>query len=307
MSLRTPVAFCIFNRPDLTRQVFVEIAKAQPRTLYLIGDGPRNNRPGERELVEQSRQVVSQIDWPCHVETNFSDHNLGCKQRMATGIDWAFQQSEELIILEDDCLPTPSFFYYCEQLLNRYRNDDRIMMISGDNFQPHRRTENSYYFSRWPHIWGWASWRRAWSRFDVGIKTWPQVKSSRQLKSVFASRQEYNYWEALLDRQYAGEIDTWDFPWAYACWTNNGVTILPETNLVSNLGFSPNATHTTDIASNLANLPTEDLNALIHPKSVNMNHVADQFTWENVLSPPSLAGRRLKPKWYHRFTRKSAA
>jgi hypothetical protein len=307
MSLKTPVAFCIFNRPDLTRQVFDAIAKVQPESLLVIGDGPRVDRLGERELVAQTRDVLNRIDWPCQVKTNFSERNLGCKQRMATGIDWAFEQAEELIILEDDCLPNPSFFRYCEQLLERYRHDDRIMMISGDNFQPHRRSPNSYYFSRWPHIWGWASWRRAWRRFDVEMKGWPAVKSNRTLASVFSSEQEYQYWEALLDRQYAGEIDTWDFPWAYACWIQNGLTILPETNLVSNLGFAETATHTTDTASDLANLPTFDMDELIHPRQIAANEAADQFTWENILSPPAPVERKRISKWYHRFTRKPAA
>ncbi len=307
MSLQTPVAFFIFNRPELTHRVFKAIAKAQPRTLYLIGDGPRQTHPNEAAQVRQSRQVLQQINWPCIVKTNFSQRNLGCKQRMATGIDWAFGQSEELIILEDDCLPTPSFFKYCDQLLQRYRDDDRIMMISGDNFQPQRHSPFSYYFSRWPHIWGWASWRRAWRKFDVAIETWPQTKSSRELRPVFGSEQEYQYWESLLDRQHAGEIDTWDFPWAYACWANQGLTILPETNLVSNLGFSSTATHTTNADSELANLPTQELGELVHPPQVERNHVADQFTWENVLSPRSAEGQQSKPKWYHRFTRKPAA
>ena len=308
MSLETPVAFCIFNRPDLTRRVFQTIAEAKPKSLFLIGDGPRDDRPEDRDLVAQARKVLQLVNWPCDVKTNFSESNLGCKQRMATGIDWAFQHAEELIILEDDCLPNPSFFEYCEQLLKRYRSDDRIMSISGDNFQPQRRSQNSYYFSRWPHIWGWASWRRAWRHFDVDITTWPDVRSSQKLKSVFGSEQEYRYWEALLNRQHAGEIDTWDFPWAYACWANEGMTILPETNLVSNLGFSKSATHTTDVTSDLANLPTEGLGELIHPKEITLNQAADQFTWENVLSPPApVDQKRAGSKWYHRFTRTPAA
>lgn len=307
MPLETPVAFCIFNRPEVTRQVFQAIARAQPRSLFLIGDGPRDGHAGEHERVSKTRDIVNQIDWPCDVKSNFSQHNMGCKRRMATGIGWAFEHSEELIILEDDCLPDPTFFGYCEQLLERYRNDDRIMMISGDNFQPHRRSRNSYYFSRWPHIWGWASWRRAWNRFDVEISSWPRVKAGRGLRSVFDSEQEYRYWESLLDRQHAGEIDTWDFPWAYACWATGGLTILPETNLISNLGFSDTATHTTDHNSKLANLPTEPMGNLTHPSQIVPHAIADQFTWQHVLSPPAEVAPQRSPKWYRRLFCKPAA
>ena len=229
MSLNTPIAFCIFNRPELTRRVFQSIAQAKPKTLYVIADGARPDHADEQELVNLSRAVIEQVDWDCDVKTNFFSANLGCKQRMASGLSWAFQQSEELIILEDDCLPHPSFFGFCDQLLDRYRNDERIMMISGVNFQPAPNSPHSYYFSRWPHIWGWASWRRAWNHFDVDVASWPEIKESQQLMSAFGSDQEYQHWAAILDRQHAGDIDTWDFPWAYACWINRGLSILSTT------------------------------------------------------------------------------
>ncbi len=308
MSLETPIAFCLFNRPDLTRRVFQAIAHARPKALYVISDGPRSDHPDEERLVEQSRAVIEQIDWDCTVKTNFSNVNLGCKTRIASGLTWAFQQSEELIILEDDCLPHPSFFAYCEQLLERYRLDQRIMMISGDNFQPSRRSRYSYYFSRWPHIWGWASWRRAWEQFDVKISSWPEFRSSEKLKSRFGSQQEYEHWSHVLDEQYAGKIDTWDFPWAYACWCNSGLTILPERNLVANIGFGPEATHTMNPCSQLANRTTQEIGRLIHPAHVLPDYVADQYTWENILSPPAVeTSSRGNDKWYHRFRSRNAA
>ena len=308
MSLETPIAFCIFNRPELTRQVFAAIARAKPNTMFVIGDGARSGCTAETQLVEQTRAIVDQVDWDCDVKLNFSDANLGCKKRMATGLSWAFEQAEELIILEDDCLPDDSFFGYCQQLLRRYRDDQRIMMISGDNFQSTRRTRNSYYFSRWPHIWGWASWRRAWRHFDVSLSSWPEVKANQNLKSVFGSEQEYRHWAAVLDRQHAGEIDTWDFPWAYACWLNSGLAILPEYNLIKNLGFGPEATHTKDPGSRLANLGTESIGSLRHPSSVVPNHLADQYTWEHILSPQLPVGQApTSKKWYHRFLPRSAA
>lgn len=156
--LTTPVAFIIFNRPDTTEKVFAEIAKAKPPKLLVIGDGPRVSRQGEAEKVAAARSIIQCVDWDCEVQTNFSDVNLGCKRRVSSGIDWVFEQVEEAIILEDDCLPDPTFFRFCEELLARYRHDQRIGMISGDNFQfGSRRNDDSYYFSKYVHIWGWAT------------------------------------------------------------------------------------------------------------------------------------------------------
>ncbi len=309
MALETPIAFCIFNRPALTRKVFEAIAVAKPRRLLVIGDGARANRPGELELVDQTREIIGLVNWDCDVQVNYASQNMGCKQRISSGLDWAFQQSDELIILEDDCLPDPSFFSYCDELLERYRDDDRIMMISGDNFQPQPRTNNSYYFSRWAHIWGWASWRRAWEHFDMEISTWPRAKAEHSLRSAFSSEREYRNWEPILDRQFAGEIDTWDFPWQYACWANHGLSIIPEQNLISNIGFGGDATHTVDPESHLANRPTTAIGELVHPPLILPNHEADQHTLENIFDPMfSPQPSTPKPKWYRRLmpTRKAA-
>jgi hypothetical protein len=302
MALETPIAFCIFNRPAVTQRVFEVIARAKPRRLLVIGDGARCDRPDEACLVSQTREIVENVSWNCDVQVNYAAQNMGCKKRIASGLDWAFQQSDELIILEDDCLPDLSFFSYCSELLARYRNDDRVMMISGDNFQPKQRTHNSYYFSRWAHIWGWASWRRAWEHFDMEIATWPLAKANHTLRAAFSSDEEYRDWEPLLDRQHAGEIDTWDFPWQYACWSNHGLSIIPEKNLISNIGFGRDATHTLDPASHLANRPTTAIDELVHPAFVLPNYEADQHTLEQIFGPMlSPKSPPPKPKWYRRL------
>lgn len=301
--LQTPVALIIFNRPALTRRVFAAVRDAQPRRLFVIGDGARTEREGESEKVEEARRIIEEVDWECEVQTHFSDVNLGCKARVSTGLDWAFDQAESLIILEDDCLPEPSFFGYCEALLHRFANDDRVMMISGDNFQPQRRSSNSYYFSRWAHIWGWASWRRAWKHFDVEIESWPAMKATGQLREMFGSEAEYQHWSNTLDRQHAGLIDTWDFPWQYACWVRQGLTILPEVNLISNLGFGDDATHTTDGQSRLANLPTHDIGSLVHPDWIAVDQEADAWTWETIFRDVgSEKSARKKSPWYRRLS-----
>lgn len=307
MPTETPIAFCFFNRPDVTRRVFEAIRNAKPRRLLLIGDGPRANYADDYRLVSETRAVVEQVDWDCEVQTNYSEANLGCAKRMASGLTWAFEQSEELIVLEDDCLPDPSFFGYCESLLERYRDEEQVMMISGDNFQAQRWSENSYYFSRWPHIWGWASWRRTWQHFDLGIESWPSAKRNGSLKDAFSGPEEEVFWSQILDQVHRGEIDTWDYSLAYACWINKGLTILPETNLVSNLGFGDSATHTTDPMSRLANLQAHPIGELIHPSEVTVNRAADDYTWHNIIAPPSEPDLpKQKKKWYRRLFQKSA-
>jgi hypothetical protein len=282
--LDVPVLFCIFNRPELTRQVFERIRAARPKMLLVVSDGPRPDRTGEPAAVLQSRAVLQYVDWDCEVKTNFSDENLGCKARIATGITWAFEHAEELIILEDDCLPDPTFFNYCVQLLNRYRDNPQIMMISGNNFQPTSRTDASYYFSHWTHIWGWATWKRAWQHFDVDVQDWPQRRMKNFFNDIFPSATDQNHWGQVMDNQHAGLIDTWDFPWTYACWKSNGLTVLPDQNLVTNIGFGETATHTTDAESRLASLPAYPMAEIIHPDHIARHEIADQYTLENIMS-----------------------
>lgn len=286
MPLETPVLFCVFNRPDLTRRVFDRIAEQQPKTLLIACDGPRIDHQDDQRLVQQTRAIFQQVDWPCRVEQYFRPTNCGCRQQMADSISWAFKRHERLIILEDDCLPSPSFFPFCEELLERYADDERVMMVSGDNFQPTARSRNSYYFSKYSHIWGWASWRRAWNHFDLGMSSWPDYRRRASLAEFCCGDQELEYWKDTFDRQHAGEIDTWDYSWAYACWQQNGLTILPEANLVSNIGFRSDGTHTTDAGSRLANQPVTPIEKITHPSVVARDCVADEYTWRTVFRPP---------------------
>jgi hypothetical protein len=308
MSLETPIAFCIYNRPQVTSRVFEAIANVKPKRLLIIADGPNSNRPNDALLVEQTRNIATRIHWDCELETNFAATNLGCAKRMATGLSWAFEQAEELIILEDDCLPDASFFGFCESLLARFRDDEDIMMISGDNFQPAKRTDASYYFSRWPHIWGWASWRRAWKNFELEIPDWKMTRSSNELLSEFCDRANFcedterQFWCQIFDQIHVGSIDTWDFSWAYACWKNAGLTILPTVNLVSNIGFGESATHTTDASSRLANIPAKSLSELVHPLEIQRDTIADDFTWHHIIAPPKQNTPAPKPRrWYRRL------
>lgn len=288
MGLRTPVLFCIFNRPALTARVFEAIRQAKPPTLLVVQDGKRAHAPQDEELIGQSRSILSKIDWPCELRTNFADFNLGCAQRMASGISWGFEHFEQLIILEDDCLPHPQFFDFCETLLDRYADERRVMTISGDNFQSAPRSRYGYYFSKFAHIWGWASWRRAWQEFDLSISNWPEYRRANRIAEICSREDEQSYWIEIFDRQHAGQIDTWDYPWMFAHWRRGGLTILPNSNLVTNLGFGPGATHTIDSMSPLAELPLRPLDAMLHPPSIEQDEVADEWTWDNIFKPPSV-------------------
>lgn len=273
--LKTPVALLIFNRPDTTGQVFARIRQARPRQLLVVADGPRLNRTGEAAACAAARAIIDEVDWPCDVQTNYSAVNLGCKRRVSSGLDWVFQTVEEAIILEDDCVPHPSFFRYCAELLDRYRDDERVMHIGGSNFQFGRRQGSaSYYFSRYAHVWGWASWRRAWQHYDVSLGNWPAVRTT--LLKQFEQAREAEFWRLTLDRVALGEIDTWDYQWALACMARKGLAAVPNVNLVTNIGFGASATHTT-AQSKLANMPVLALDSpLLHPQQVKRVSAADE-------------------------------
>lgn len=274
--LTTPVVLIIFNRPQTTRRVFEEIRSARPPRLFVICDGPRAGRPQEQRLVQEARAIIEDVDWPCEVVTNYSDVNLGCRDRVASGIDWVFSCEEEAIILEDDCVPEPSFFRFCSEMLARYRTDERIGTIAGTHFRVGTSYgEASYYFSKYPRVWGWASWRRAWAHYDRSASVWPEVLRCGALPGLTLPVERV-YWERALEGVYRRAIDTWDYQLTLSCWTQSMLTVVPNHNLISNIGFGPEATHTTK-ADPLANLPTSPLPfPLTHPHLIVANRLADE-------------------------------
>lgn len=298
-----PILFLIFNRPDLTKRVFERIREARPGQLFIAADGPRADRPGEADFCVQTRSVVETIDWDCEVHRLFCDHNLGCKMAVSSAITWFFAHVEEGIILEDDCLPHPSFFRFCRELLERYRDNERVVAISGNNFQPaNKNSRYSYYFSIYNHIWGWASWRRAWQHYDGDLKRWPQLREEQWLSKLFRRPEAVRYWSAIFDQVYEKRIDSWGYPWTYSCWIQNGLTVLPSVNLVTNLGFDERATHTKHKDAQSANLPVQAMPfPLIYPPKVVRNFQADENTSRYIFGiRPSM------PAWYrvvHRIRR----
>lgn len=277
--LKTPVCFIIFNRPDVTEQVFEKIREAKPPKLLVIADGARANKAGELEKCLAARAIINQVDWECEVLTNYSDVNLGCRKRIYTGLDWVFSQVEEAIILEDDCLPHPTFFRFCEELLEEYRHNSRIMLVSGQNLQFGQKRRNySYYFSRYNHCWGWATWKRAWQHYDDTMALWPQTRDENWLFDILQDEQAFKYWSSMFQAMYEG-FDTWDYPWLFACYINQGLSVLPNINLVSNIGFGKEGTHATDSNSILANIPAEEIQfPLEHPPFIVRDTQADNFT-----------------------------
>ncbi len=283
--LNTPVAFIVFNRPDVTRKVFEAIRQARPQTLFIIADGARPHKAGEYERCTEVRKIVSEIDWECDVRTRFQETNLGCKRNVSSGISWVFEHVESAIILEDDCLPQPSFFRFCEELLERYKDDERIMQISGTNLQFGRtRGEASYYFSKYNSIWGWATWRRAWKNYDVDMKTFPDFMRSEQLQNILRDPQIQKKWQTDFQAMYEQKIDTWDYQWVYTIWSQRGMAVVPNTNLVTNLGFGADATHTTNADSLLNSMKSEDIEfPLRHPNFFSVDEYADAFVEETMM------------------------
>ena len=294
--MKTPVAFLIFNRPDTTEKVFEAIRAAKPPKLLVVADGARSDRPDEGEKCEAARKIIERVDWDCEVLTNYSEVNLGCQKRVSSGLDWVFNNVEEAIILEDDCVPHPTFFRFCEELLDYYRDDERIMVISGDNFQfGRKRTEYSYYFSRYNHIWGWATWRRAWQYYDIEMKLWSKIRDGNWLKFILEEPRAVKYWSKIFQAVYDGYINTWDYQWTFACWLQSGLTVLPNVNLVSNIGFGTEGTHTKDIRNPFANLPTEKICfPLQHPPFIIRHTLADKFTQDRIFTSGLLV--RIKKK-----------
>jgi hypothetical protein len=287
--MKTPIALIIFNRPDHTERVFEVIRQAKPPKLLVVADGPRPDRPGEREKCAAARAIIDQVDWDCEVLTNFSDRNLGCAIRPATGISWVFEQVEEAIILEDDCIPHLSFFAFCDELLERYRDDERVMHISGNNFWSNKfQLEDSYSFSRYTLSWGWASWRRAWMHYDREMQSWSEIKRRNLLKEILNDEAATHNWTKIFQNLVDTNLDVWDYQWTLTCWLQSGLAILPNVNLVSNIGFDANATHTFSADSFCGDVASFSVPAsamampLRHPNFMLRNLAVDQFIQDNL-------------------------
>ena len=285
--MQTPVVLIIYRRPDTTRKVLEQIRKVKPERLFVIADGPGSDL--DKERCQATRTAVEGIDWPCKVSRNYADENMGCRARVSSGLDWVFENVERAIILEDDCLPSPSFFPFCEELLHRYGDDKRVMHINGNTYGTDFSdlNEYSYGFCNYAQVWGWATWRRAWRHFDVNISKWPQFKKSGLTQSLEgntkAKEKRYEKW----DRTYRGEIDAWGYQWHFAVMSQGGLAVVPNRNLISNIGFDKLATHTTNADSHKANLNAEAIeDPLSHPPFIVSDQRINKVYRQNMLAPP---------------------
>jgi hypothetical protein len=272
--------------------VFEAISKVQPKTLFLVADGPRLDRDGEADACRLVRDLVSRVDWPCEVVKNFSDSNLGCGERMISGLNWVFSQAEEAIILEDDCLPDPSFFPFCEELLEKYRGDSRVAYISGNNLVPeYKQFPCSYGFSRIGGIWGWATWRSEWNRYDRHLSTWPEFKRQGMLAEIFGDPVPVKFFTQIFDAMYEKKgPDTWDYQWLYTNFKNSSFSVIPRGNLVTNIGFGRDATHTIGVDVRFIIPPAPMSFPMKHPSGVIPMRSFDRRRVQNML-PPSIVYR----------------
>lgn len=278
----TPILFLIFNRPDTTAKVFERIREIKPEKLFVSADGPRASKAGEAERCEETRRIIDNVDWQCEVHRNFSSENLGCKRGVVKGITWFFENVEEGFIIEDDCILEESFFTFAEEMLARYRNDERIMHIGAANFQDgKKRGDASYYFSKLCHVWGWATWRRAWKHYDVQIKSFDKFKAENGIAKILKDEKMRAHWMKLFQTVYDNALDTWDFQWVYTVWEQGGMSIIPNVNQVSNIGFGKDATHTTVSGHELAENKSESLGNIVHPDRVEIIEKADLYTFYN--------------------------
>lgn len=272
--LETPVAIFIFNRPHCTDQLIRALAIVKPSNLFVIADGPRNEN--DIELCKQTRSLIDQIDWPCSIFKRFAATNIGCRDSIPNGLSWVFEQVDTCIILEDDCIPQPSFFTFCEELLLIYKDVPCIMSICGHRSDgPNEFGTVSYFFSKYPSVWGWATWKERWAKFDLNMEKWDELKNSNWMNEILLSPKAVSYWTRMFDQMKNG-MDTWDYALTYSCWLHQGLSIRSRINMISNVGFGKDATHTQQ--SDMTEIYAKSNNTifpLTHPTNICVDESAD--------------------------------
>lgn len=278
-----PILFITFNRPDITKKVFNRIRDQKPAKLFIASDGPRRFKPKESEQVLSVRKYLEDnIDWNCEVEYKINKENRGCRLGVSEAITWFFQKVDYGIILEDDCLPSTDFFSFCEIMLRRYYSDNTVYAISGDNHGfPSNLITGDYAYSKYPLIWGWASWARVWRDYDVLISDWREGRD-RIISRTDIPLKTRRFWKVAFDEVYNGKIDTWDYQFVYLVLSNRGKCVIPGENLISNIGFGEGATHTHNSSSELAELEIGEIHSEIYrgvfeEDSEKMNEFLEQY------------------------------
>jgi hypothetical protein len=284
--------------------VFEQIRKAKPKRLYIAADGPRAGCPADGELCSRARNVIDQVDWDCELKTNFRAENAGCKECVSAAITWFFAQEDEGIILEDDCLPANSFFKFCDTLLEKYRHDAGVRHITGCNLQQGQKWgDGSYYFSNMTHVWGWAGWKRVWKDYDKDLDKFEKEEMTARLQDIFDNPLVVELYNKIFDEVKAGKVDAWGYQLDFANFFNKGLTIIPNENLISNIGFRSDATHTIDSNSIYAGIPVREIDEIIHPENMLPEKQAESFILEHVFKTSQVKGRG--GKWLKKLKRRA--
>ncbi len=275
-TLRVPVVLLAYNRPDLTERVLERVLEARPALLLIVADGPKESDE-DRRRCRATQALFDAIPSTIEQRRCVAPANLGCKRRVASGLEWAFSQVEAALILEDDVLPEPDFFAFCETMLDRFRHEEDVLSITSLGFDVPPSGEDSYFFSRYPNPWGWATWRRAWQHYSEDMRDWSRVRKPRAIRRLFSDEDEQSYWRYIFDRQARGEIDSWAYHWFYSSFRRGGLHVRPHGNLVRNLGFREDATHTRDPEHQNALLtPTAISTPLRHPGLIRRDEECDR-------------------------------
>lgn len=288
MMLKTPIVLIIYRRPESTRGIVNDIRKVRPKTVFVVADGPKNK--ADEKNCELARDEIEKINWECKVYKKYSSKNRGIRKNVVSGLNWVFSKVERAIVLEDDLKVDTSFFRYCEELLDKYENDKRIISITGSNFLNGRiRLKDSYFFSRYVYSWGWATWKRAWVLYDSEMLDWQKFRKHGFLEDYFHNFTTALYWRYIFNT--ARSVDTWDFQWSFTAFKHRMLTAVPSVNLISNVGYGATATHTAK-KSNFLELSTNSLQfPLKHPRKVERNREADFITeWTIYLNPRIFVG-----------------
>jgi hypothetical protein len=281
----TPILLIVFNRPDKARAMMAALEKVKPARLYVSADGPRPHVSTDKALCEETRAIIKNPSWPCEIITHFSDANLGVDPAVEGAISWFFTQVESGIILEDDCIPHPDFFRFSGELLERHRDDKRVMMVSGNNFQNGiRRGNASYYFSRYSNTWGWATWKRAWELYDTSLSGLAAFEKSGNIQSIRPQTDEQKHWLRYFRKLRSGTRTPWDAKWLFAIWNHNGMVAAPNVNMVENIGFGSDSTHTkeNDPSSKLVVEAQSADETIISPPDISTDETADRYLFDSL-------------------------
>jgi hypothetical protein len=289
----------VFNRPETTQMVFSRIREIKPKYLFIASDGPRKHVVGEFERCQSVQNIVKAIDWDCEIQTLFRKYNLGVREAISTAITWFFDNVDMGIILEDDIVPDLTFFKFCEELLIKYKSNNDVFTISGINFQRPMNEIESYYFSSFMHCWGWASWKSSWDKYNHSMEDWPKLRNTDFLQKKLKNKRAVEYWKRIFDKVYKGEINSWAYIWTFSIWMHNGINILPNVNLIKNIGFGLDSTNTKDIKSMEANLKTTKIDfPLQHPKSTQIDENKDKNTQRIHFQKPLTVKLKQRMRYY---------